>query len=166
MFKNEAGDPDAIRRPDHPTAAEALGGIALPKRASGQRLFAGWGPKLLAFALAAGSVASLQRGASAQLEARPSCAVPDKVASIVSHPTPEIPEIALQQEVTGSVEIIVDLDADGALRSARIEHSSGNAALDAEALRVARKSRYSPTIAACTAVAESLRYTVDFAGLR
>jgi protein TonB len=56
----------------------------------------------------------------------------------------DYPQIAIDQNIEGTVVVLVTIGPDGALLSASIAVSSGNASLDEAALKAARASRYTP----------------------
>ncbi len=127
----------------------------------------GWSPKVLALALAAGSVSAFSGSARAATggagpsEAR-SCPSADRAASIVRTATPEIPPLAKLEGASGDALVRIDLKPDGTLAGATISQSSGNAVLDREALRVARESEYGPGVESCHALSGSYLYRVSF----
>ncbi len=127
--------------------------------------FHGWGPKLVALALAASAFGSLEGRAYAATDpgASASCPLADSPAAIVEHPTPDIPQLAY---LDGPKDVVVqiDLSASGALEGASVARSSGQSLLDMEALRVVRTSRFSPAISDCLPVESRYLYTVSFAG--
>lgn len=92
---------------------------------------------------------------------RNACAVPAAAASVVAAPA-ELPEIAVQQHVTGITTVRVSLDARGSLNAAAVLESSGNRFLDQSALRAARTARYSAEVRACERVGGQYALVVDF----
>ncbi|GIW43918.1 MAG: hypothetical protein KatS3mg077_1200 [Candidatus Binatia bacterium] len=66
----------------------------------------------------------------------------DARAYCVHCPAPVYPAIARQRSWSGVVRVWLELAADGTVRSARVESSSGYDALDREALAAARRSRF------------------------
>ena len=76
--------------------------------------------------------------------------------------TPDTPEMAREQGITGVSQIEVTLDASGAVMSASVYKSSGSAALDNAALAAARASRYSPALESCHAVGGSYLFRAEF----
>jgi TonB family protein len=63
----------------------------------------------------------------------------------------------------GTASVQVNLSATGAVLSATIAKSTGNAALDQAALLAAKQSTYKPEIKDCVPVAGAYLYRVDFA---
>lgn len=59
-------------------------------------------------------------------------------------PKPKYPEIARQAGIEGQVIVNALVDVDGTVREAKVIKSSGNPALDAEALRVAKGATFTP----------------------
>ncbi|HKW45110.1 MAG TPA: TonB family protein, partial [Candidatus Eremiobacteraceae bacterium] len=74
----------------------------------------------------------------------------------------EYPQIALQQNIEGTVVVLVTIGPTGELVSASIASSSGNAALDEAALAAARSSRYSPYIANGSPVTQQYKIVYEF----
>jgi TonB family protein len=125
--------------------------------------------KFLALTFAVASLSGFSSQAQAQTSPDPSdpgnavsCGAPDRSASIVRSATPEMPAFAKLAGASGTVGVRVDLMPDGSLEDATISQSSGNAALDDEALRVARESEYAPALQGCRAVPGSYLVTVIF----
>jgi len=126
-----------------------------------------WSPKLMALALAACSVSPFSEAAQASTgtagaAAPRSCPSVDRPASILRTATPEIPPLAKLEGASGDVLVRVDLRPDGKLESAAIAQSSGNAALDREALRVARETEYGSGVESCHGISGSYLYKVSF----
>ena len=81
----------------------------------------------------------------------------------ISVPVPvDYPDIAAEQNRTGTAVIQVDLADTGALRDATIFESSGNQFLDRAGILAARQQTYSPRIVGCEPVGGSYLITVDF----
>jgi TonB family protein len=156
-------DNDKSRNTRIESPGDEIAGIVQPHRVGNTRLFPGWGPKLLAVAIAVSSFSQLDRNgaAAAATLAAPSCAA-DRSAQIIGNPDPRLPEIARQQGVDGSVVIRVGVSAMGLLENASVAQSSGNSLLDEEALRVARRSQYAPAVHDCRAIAGAYLYVVSF----
>jgi TonB family protein len=74
----------------------------------------------------------------------------------------DYPDIAAEQNRSGTAVIQVDLADTGALRDATIFESSGNQFLDRAAMLAARQQSYSPQIVGCEPVGGSYLITVDF----
>jgi TonB family protein len=128
-----------------------------------------WAPKLLSFTFAVASLSGFSNQAHAQAMSDPgdptnpaSCGAPDRPASVVRSAIPETPAFAQISGAAGDVVVRVDLMPDGSLQDAAVAQSSGSAALDREALRVARESEYSPALESCRAVPGSYLFTVTF----
>jgi len=91
-----------------------------------------------------------------------SCAAPDVPAHVVDTATAETPEIAQEQGLTGTTQVEVSIDPDGAITATSIYRSSGSQALDNAALAAARQSTYKADVRNCEAVAGSYLFTVVF----
>lgn len=65
------------------------------------------------------------------------------IRSVRSHP-PKYPAEAVREGVSGTVEMQIEVGADGAFRDVRIVKSSGSPPLDAAAMEAARHWRYAP----------------------
>lgn len=86
---------------------------------------------------------------------------------LVSRELPEMPPEALQAGHNGRVIVAIEVDASGAVRTVRVERSSGSALLDDETLRVARSSVYrAARDAQGRPVASSDRLRLNFPGRR
>ncbi|MDP9112028.1 MAG: TonB family protein, partial [Candidatus Eremiobacteraeota bacterium] len=90
------------------------------------------------------------------------CAAPDIDARTIQTASLETPLEARQQGATGTVQVKVSLDADGAIGGASIYRSSGWAVLDQAALRAARDSTYRAEEKNCVPVAGSYLFTAQF----
>jgi len=91
-----------------------------------------------------------------------SCAQPHQDAATTQKAEADYPEIARQQGAVGTVTVRVNLNATGSVAGLNVYKSSGIAVLDAEALKAARNSRYSPEIEDCQRVAGQYLFVVDF----
>jgi protein TonB len=91
-----------------------------------------------------------------------SCSQPHQDAATTQKAEADYPEIARQQGAVGTVTVRVNLSATGSVAGLNVYKSSGIAALDAEALKAARNSRYSPEIEDCQKVAGQYLFVVDF----
>jgi protein TonB len=91
-----------------------------------------------------------------------SCAAPDVPAHVVDTATAETPEVAQEQGLTGTTQVEVSIDPDGAITATSIYRSSGSQALDTAALAAARQSTYKADVRNCEAVAGSYLFTVVF----
>jgi TonB family protein len=88
-----------------------------------------------------------------------SCPVPFEVAHVISVANVETPPQA--RGVTGEVQVLLDLAADGTVKDARIK-SSPSPLLNAAALDAAKKSTYAPNIVACVPNPQSYIFVVEF----
>jgi TonB family protein len=152
------------RNPNRPleSAQDRPSCIVQPRRYL-QTLFSGWGPKLFASALAAGFVSLAHGNAMAAEGVRAvACAASHVPAAAISSPIPEFPPIASIEKASGTAFVFIHLAANGDLQSATISRSSGNVALDREALRVTRSARFTPETVNCTAIEGAYLYQVDF----
>jgi TonB family protein len=120
-------------------------------------LLQGWGPKVMAAALATTVPALSTRPVAANVVAVSSCE--DHGAQLVSSPAVTTPEEA---PAGGEAIVRVDLSAAGQIRNLTIAQSTGNALLDFEAMRVARESRYAAAFVDCKPAADDVLYRVSF----
>lgn len=65
-------------------------------------------------------------------------------ARFIKRVEPEFPEVAIDQEVEGTVIVLVTIGPDGVARNVRVWQSSGNLSLDRAALLAAQQSTYAP----------------------
>jgi protein TonB len=91
-----------------------------------------------------------------------SCAQPHQDATTVSKAEADYPEMARQQGAVGTVTVKVQLTASGQVAGLGIYKGSGFSALDQEALKAARNSRYSAEVEDCQKVAGQYLFVVDF----
>ena len=80
--------------------------------------------------------------------------------------TPDVPDItatARESKADGIAAVQVALDPQGSVTDTTIAQSSGNAALDAVAMQMARDATYSPKYQDCKAVASTYTFRVKFA---
>ena len=91
----------------------------------------------------------------------PTCAVPNADAKTVNAVQAETPSIAQQQGISGEVTIIVSLDANSKLVSAKVDRSP-SAMLNNAALNAAKSSTYKTRVVNCQPVADSYRFIVEF----
>jgi protein TonB len=117
---------------------------------------------LAAVALAATTLSLAGAPASAKPAALLAACPEDQPAAVLSHPTPQMSEVAQAWGESGSVVLRIRLDASGELQDVAIKQSSGYAELDREAIRVARESRYAPATAGCAGQGGDYLYQVDF----
>jgi len=93
---------------------------------------------------------------------RPSCAAPHVDARAIVKAEPDYPPLAQAQGAMGTASVRVSLSETGAVVGADIYKSTGNAALDREALKAARNSRYAPEVEDCQRVPGRYLFVVDF----
>ena len=93
---------------------------------------------------------------------KPVCSAPYVEASTVEKYTPEIPQMAREQGLSGVAQVQVDLSASGQVLSAKIFASTGSSLLDNAAVDAARRTTYSPKIVDCGRVPGSYLYRVEF----
>lgn len=108
------------------------------------------------------SVLPSESSAAPARTAKANCAVPNVGATTSRAAEPDYPESARESGTTGEVEVLVSLSAAGVPTAAVINKSSGNAALDAAAIRAARESFYLPEIVACQAVNGTYLFLASF----
>jgi TonB family protein len=144
-----------IRNPARP---DAEAGIATPHRVAGN-LFQGWGPKLMAAALAASALAFTDSQVKAATLVAMGTTCQDHAARLVSSPAYVTPD-----GVNGAGEAVyrVNLSAFGKIESLTLERSAGDPLLDFTAMHVIRESRYDAAIVGCKASAQSFLYSVNF----
>lgn len=144
-----------VRIPERPDE----GTLIRPKRVS-TALFQGWGPKLLATALAIGTLGfSAHPATAAQVIALASCQ--NHGAALVSNPIPDAPD---GDAATGETVVRVDLSSAGRVQTVAVAQSSGDTLLDFAAMRVARESQYSAASFDCKPAATQFLYSVTFGG--
>lgn len=93
---------------------------------------------------------------------KPACSAPNVDAKAIDPVTPDEPDSARNQGLTGTAKIKVDLDPLGRVVGASVYSSTGSIPLDQAALQAARASRYSPEQLDCKDVAGSYLFTVQF----
>ncbi len=91
------------------------------------------------------------------------CDRPDVAARTVAVVDPETPDIARERNVTGTVDVRVDLSETGEVRAVSIA-SSPDVSLDEAALDAARRSTYAPEVVDCKAQSGSYLFRVEFDG--
>ena len=84
---------------------------------------------------------------------------PDRPAALVRASTPDLPPMALQQDIGGVVRVRVSLDASGAVRDVVVT-SSPSGILKSESLRAARASTFAPARRRCVNVASAYEFRV------
>ena len=117
-------------------------------------------------AAAAGNDALVKPAASPEPTPRPtptplSCARPEVPATTIRALEPETPALAQQQGVSGTVAVIVSLDAQSRVVGTRIQ-SSPSAVLNGAALAAARGSQFRTEVKNCEPVAADYIFSVDF----
>lgn len=132
---------------------------AIPTRPQAA-VFHGWGPTLIAAALAIAGAALTTRPATANVVAVASCE--NHGARLMSSPALSTPEDAA---AGGEAVLRVELSASGRIRELAIAQSTGSALLDFEALRVARESRYTAAFVDCKPADDVVFYHVTFPGV-
>ena len=90
-----------------------------------------------------------------------SCARPNVPATTVRALEPETPSLAQQQGISGTVAVIVSLDAQSRVVGTRIQ-SSPSAVLNAPALAAARGSQFKTEVRNCEPIAADYIFSVDF----
>lgn len=103
--------------------------------------------------------AKQQRAQTRSPSAIPACS---RQASVLNPVQPVYPDSASLHSVV-TVEVLVDIGADGRIRGTSIYKSSGNPAIDAAALKAATMSTYSPSIdAKCHPAEGRFLFRADF----
>jgi TonB family protein len=93
------------------------------------------------------------------------CTIPNADAEISgSAVEPKYPDIARDQGATGVTQVKVTLDATGAVTDASVYKSSGNQALDYEAIKAAKATHYTPEIVNCVRTAGTYIFRGEFSG--
>jgi protein TonB len=92
----------------------------------------------------------------------PSCTAPDIAARAVDVVTPDTPEMAQEQGLTGTTQVQVSLDPSGSVTDASVYRSSGSELLDRAALAAARRSTYHADVRDCEAVSGTYLFSVTF----
>lgn len=110
----------------------------------------------------AASLASTAPSLAVQRITATECAVQEAPAAITASIPADYPQIAAEQNVTGTALVQVDLSSNGAVRNATISESSGNDKLDRAALVAARQQTYTPQIVGCRPVSGSYVIIVSF----
>jgi TonB family protein len=90
-----------------------------------------------------------------------SCARPNVPATTIRAVEPDTPAIAQQQNISGTVQVIVSLDANSNVTGTRIQ-SSPSAILNNAALSAARQSKFQTEIRDCKPIAADYIFSVDF----
>jgi TonB family protein len=90
-----------------------------------------------------------------------SCARPNVAATTLRPSPPDTPALAQQQGITGTVQVVVSLDAQSRVVGARVQ-TSPSAVLNQAALTAARESQFRTEIRNCEPVAADYIFSVDF----
>ncbi len=90
-----------------------------------------------------------------------SCARPNVAAATLRAVAPDTPPMAQQQGISGTVQVVVSLDAQSRVVSTRVP-SSPSAALNPAALTAARESLFRTEVRNCEPVAADYIFSVDF----
>ena len=112
------------------------------------------------FALAALVATSAQTPAPSA-SPQPACARPNAPAVVLRAVEPDTPAIAQQQNIGGTVQVVVDLDERSEVTGARLQ-SSPSAILNAAALSAARRSTYRTQIRDCRPVPSEFVFSATF----
>ncbi|MEA2785880.1 MAG: hypothetical protein QOF71_1984 [Candidatus Eremiobacteraeota bacterium] len=99
-------------------------------------------------------------GSAEEFDSAP-CPRPNVPATVVHAVRAMVSPMAAQQDIFGSVEVAVSLDAESRIVATRIRNSA-SALLNADALAAARASSFQTAIKNCRAVASEFTYRVDF----
>ncbi|HYW53750.1 MAG TPA: energy transducer TonB [Dongiaceae bacterium] len=90
-----------------------------------------------------------------------SCARPNVPATTLRALEPDTPPLAAQQGISGTVQVVVSLDAQSRIAGTRIQ-TSPSAVLNAAALAAARGSQFRTEVRNCEPVAADYIFSVDF----
>jgi outer membrane biosynthesis protein TonB len=90
-----------------------------------------------------------------------SCSRPDVAAATLHAVEPDTPALAVQQGISGTVDVIVSLDAQSRVVATRIQ-SSPSAVLNPAAIAAARGSRFRTEVKDCVPVAADYIFSVEF----
>ena len=83
-------------------------------------------------------------------------------AALPANPPPKYPQLAAEQKVEGRVMLVVDVAIDGSAAAVELERSSGDASLDAAAMKAAKSWKYQPAVEKGKPVASRVRVPIDF----
>ncbi len=89
------------------------------------------------------------------------CVVRNLPATVVHALEPALPALAQQQGITGTVRLVVSLDASGVPLSVKVQ-SSSSAILNGSAIAAARGSTYRPAVRDCLAVPSTYLFAVTY----
>ena len=90
-----------------------------------------------------------------------SCARPNVAATTLRAIEPDTPAMAQQQGISGTVQVVVSLNADSKVTGTRVQ-SSPSAVLNSAALSAARNSTFQTEIRDCKPIAADYIFSVDF----
>jgi protein TonB len=93
---------------------------------------------------------------------KPSCSQPHVDPTTKNAVLPDYPEIAREQGASGTAEVKVTLDANGAVLAASIQQGTGSKVLDDAAIVAAKASTFSPEIDNCQPVGGVYLFRADF----
>ncbi|MDB5092801.1 MAG: hypothetical protein JWO85_902 [Candidatus Eremiobacteraeota bacterium] len=91
------------------------------------------------------------------------CGRPDVAPATLRAAEPEMPPLAQQQGINGTVEVIVSLDAASRVVATRVRRSPSNV-LNAAAVAAARASQFRTEVRDCAPIAADYVFRVDFSG--
>jgi TonB family protein len=91
------------------------------------------------------------------------CGRPDVASATLSAAEPEMPALAQQQGISGTVEVIVSLDAASRVVATRVR-SSPSGVLNAAAVAAARASLFRTEVRDCAPISADYVFRVDFSG--
>jgi TonB family protein len=90
------------------------------------------------------------------------CARPNVPATTIHASEPDMPAMAQQQGITGTVQVVVSLDTTSHVTNAKVQ-SSPSALLNNAALQAARNSTFQTEIRNCKPIAADYIFSVEFA---
>ena len=93
---------------------------------------------------------------------KPVCSAPYVEAKTVNKVPPDVPTMAVEQGLTGTAQVKVDLSAEGQVLGASIYQSTGSPLLDRAAITAAKRTTYEPKIVDCAKVPGSYLFRVEF----
>jgi TonB family protein len=94
-------------------------------------------------------------------EARENCASPNRPVQVIRAVEPDTPAMAQQQGISGTVQVVVSLDATSRVTGTRVQ-SSPSSVLNSAALSAARQSQFQTEIRDCKPIAADYIFSVDF----
>lgn len=105
-------------------------------------------------------VALLAAGASLAQAATKQCSQPNRPAHIVREALGDTPQSPVEEPSPRPIEVGVNVSSSGAVTAVWIVKSSGDAAVDHGAVRIARESLYAPAMRKCKPVAGTVLVNV------